>query len=71
MKQKILKVLKYLLNIILTALASAGIALLQNYLQSKGASADVTLSVNDTGILGGVIASLRIAIQNIRNVNIC
>ena len=52
MKQKILKILSYILQVILTALASAGIALLQNYLSTHGVNAGPDLNTENTGIIG-------------------
>lgn len=70
MKQKMSKILSYLLQVILTALASAGIALLQNYLMNHGVNAGVELNPTDTGIIGSAVASSRIALSNLRNFNI-
>lgn len=67
MKQKFYKILNYLLQVILTALASAGIALLQNYLESKGVKAGETLDPQNTGIIGSAVAGVKIAWNNFKN----
>lgn len=67
MKQKIYKILNYVLQIVLTALASAGIALLQNYLESKGVKAGDTLDPQNTGVIGSAVAGIKIAINNFKN----
>jgi hypothetical protein len=66
MKEKLLKLCGYLLQVVLTALASAGIALLQNYLTTKGVPAGAEINPTETGAIGSMIASARIAISNIK-----
>lgn len=66
MKQNFKKVCLYVLQVVLTALASAGIALLQGYLQARGVNAGPTLNIEDTGVIGGVVASGKIAISNLK-----
>lgn len=67
MKKKILKIVMYILQIVLTALASAGIALLQSYVQAHGVDMGVTLNPESTGAIGGTVASGRIAWSNFKN----
>lgn len=66
MKEKIKKILSYLLQVVLTALASAIIAMLQNYVQAKGVEVGPSLDVADTSLIGGVLASGKVAISNIK-----
>lgn len=68
MKQNLKKITSYLLQVILTALASAGIALLQSYIESHGVNAGPVINPENTGLIGGVVASARIGIKNIKNV---
>ena len=66
MKEKIKKILSYLLQVVLTALASAMIAMLQNYVQTKGVEVGPSLDVADTSLIGGVLASGKVAISNLK-----
>lgn len=54
------------MQVVLTALASAVIAMLQNYVQAKGVEVGPSLDIADTGLIGGVLASGKVAISNIR-----
>jgi len=67
MKTKFMKVMSYVLQVVLTSLASAGIALLQSYIESKGVNMGPTLTPENTAIVGGAVASTKVAIQSIRN----
>lgn len=60
MKEKIIKILKYLGQIILTALASAGIALLQQWIEQHGIQTGATLDTKNTSLVGGTVASIKI-----------
>jgi hypothetical protein len=67
MKDEIIKILKYILQIVLTALASAGIAILQQYIQSKGVHAGPTLDISNTGEVGATVASAKIVWSQVRS----
>jgi len=67
MKEKIWKILNYLSQVVLTALISAMIALLQNWLSTRGASVDIQLNTENTGVIGAIVASGKIALNNIKN----
>lgn len=67
MKSNIQKIGLYVLQVVLTALASAGIALLQSYLQTKGVNAGPTLNVENTGIIGGALATGKVAVSHFKN----
>lgn len=66
MKAKALKIGAYLMQVILTALVSAIIALLQNYLASKGVNAGGTISPAETGAIGSILSSASIALKKTR-----
>lgn len=66
MKQKFLSIAKYILQIILTALASAGIALLQQWIESHGVNIGPQINPQDTGIIGGTVSGASIAWRNLK-----
>lgn len=57
MKQNLKQGGLYILQIILTALASALIALLQNWLAAHGAHTGQTISPENTAVIGGGISA--------------
>ena len=61
------KIALYILQVILTALASAGIAILQSYLETHGVPTGPVISPENTGVIGGAVASGRIAINQFKN----
>ena len=67
MKTNIQKIGLYVLQVVLTALASAGIALLQSYLQTHGVEAGPNLNVENTATIGGIVASGKVAISQFRS----
>ncbi len=60
MKQKIWQGSIYLGHIILTALASAGIALLQNYLATHGHNVGPQINAGETAQIGTVLSGGKI-----------
>jgi hypothetical protein len=67
MKTNLKKIGLYVLQVVLTALASAGIALLQSYLETHGVNAGPTLNPENTATIGGLVASGKVAVSHFRN----
>ena len=67
MTQKLKTVGLYILQVILTAIASALIALLQNYLQAHGGDGSGSLSVLHTGAIGTISGSGVVAFNHLKN----
>jgi hypothetical protein len=67
MKQKLKTGGMYILQIFLTALASALIAMLQNYLSAHAGVPGGQINPNDTGAIGGVLSSGHIAYKSFKS----
>ena len=63
MKSKLEKFSKEFASIALTALASAGIAMLQNYLKTNGIECGATLDPANTSAIGGGIAGAKMVLN--------
>lgn len=59
MKEKLKKFSTKFLDIFLTALASALLALLQQYIASKSGDSTVRLDPTETGVIGGGLSYLK------------
>jgi len=67
MTQKLKTIGLYFLQIILTAVASAIIAFLQNYIQAHGGDGSGTISAIHTATIGGVISTGQVGYKSYKS----
>ncbi|MES2382891.1 MAG: hypothetical protein V4538_17720 [Bacteroidota bacterium] len=67
MSENFKKAYVHILSILFTALISAGIAFLQNILNTKGVHCGENLNPVDTGAIGSVVAGGKIALERFKN----
>lgn len=70
MKQRLEKASLWILQVILTALASAGVALLQHYIETHGVNAGPAIDPANTAAIGSVISGAHVSIKAMRSVKI-